>query len=62
MDGRRNDHIDPKEHKQKNRSKQLQTHNLLTGDVKLLTARVSEEIYYSLTIPGLFTVGHKDAA
>ena len=34
MDDQRKDHIDPKGPKQKNRSKQLQTHNLPTNDLE----------------------------
>ena len=34
MDDQRNDHIDPKGPKQRNRPKQLQTHNLPADDVK----------------------------
>ena len=34
MDDQKKDHLDPKECKQRNRPKQLQTHNLLTDDVE----------------------------
>ena len=34
MDDERKDHIDPEGPKQRNRPKQLQTHNFLTNDVK----------------------------
>ena len=34
MDDQRKDHIDPKGPKQRNRPKQLQTHNLPTNDVE----------------------------
>ena len=34
MDDQRKNHIDPKGPKQRNRSKQLQTHNLPTKDVE----------------------------
>ena len=34
MDDQRKDHIDTKEPKQRNRPKQLQTHNLPTNDVE----------------------------
>ena len=34
MDDQRKDHIDPKGSKQRNRLKQLQTHNLPTNDVE----------------------------
>ena len=54
MDDQRKNHIDPKGPKQRNRFKQLQTHNLPTDDVEILTAQIREEIYYSLTSRGLF--------
>ena len=34
LDEQRKDYIDPKGHKQRNRSKQLQTHNLPSDDVE----------------------------
>ena len=39
MDDQRKDHIDPKGIKQRNRSKQLQTHNLPTVDVENINSR-----------------------
>ena len=39
---------------QGNSPKQLQTHYLLSDDVKISTAQIKEEIYYSLTSCGLF--------
>ena len=54
MDGQRKDHIDPKGPKQRNRPKQLQTHNYLPMMWKILTAQIRKEIYYSLTSCGLF--------
>ena len=46
MNDQRKDHIDPKGPPQRNCPKQLQTH-------KILTAQIREEIYYSLTSRGL---------
>ena len=51
VDNQKNDHIDTKGFKQRNRPEQLQTHNLPTNDVE---AQIMEEIYYSLTSRGLF--------
>ena len=54
VDNQRKGHIDTKGPKQRNRPKQLQTHNLPSNDVEILTAQIREEIYYSLTNDGLF--------
>ena len=42
LDDQRKDHIDPKGPKQRNRSKQLQTHNLLTDDVENINSTNKE--------------------
>ena len=44
MDDQRKDHIDPEGPTQRYRPKQLQTHNLPTDDVEILTAQIREEI------------------
>ena len=54
MDDQRIDHIDTKRPKQRKHLKQLQTQNLPKRMWKILTAQIREEIYYSLTIRGLF--------
>ena len=54
MDDQRKDHIDPNGSKQRNRFKQLQTHNLPTDDVENINSTNMEEIYYSLTNRVLF--------
>ena len=43
MDDQRKDHIDPKGPKQRNRSKRLQTHNLLTDDVENINSTNKEK-------------------
>ena len=53
MDDQWKDHINPKRPPQRNRSKQVQIHNIPTNDVEILTAQLREEIYDSLTSCGL---------
>ena len=65
MDYQKKDDINPERHPQRNRSKQLQTHNVPTYDVVnlfsyiFLTAEMREEIYDSLTSRGLFSKEQK---
>ena len=59
MDDQKKDHIDTKGHKQRNHSKQLQSHNLPTDDVENVNSKIREEINYSLTSRGLFPVEQK---
>ena len=54
MDDQRKDYIYPKGPKQRGRSKQLQTNNLPTDDVEVLTAQIREGIYNLLTSRGSF--------
>ena len=54
MDDQRKDDTDPKGPKQRTRSKQLQTNNLPTDDVKHINSTKRKEIYYSLTSCRLF--------
>ena len=54
MDDKRKDHIDPEGPSQRNRPKQIHTHNLPTYDVKNITAQIREEINYSLESRRLF--------
>ena len=49
----------PKGPKQRNSSKQLQTHNLSTDNVKNIDSTNKGKIYYSLTICRLFFEEHK---
>ena len=46
MGNLRKDHPDPERTSQRNRPKQLQTHNVPTKDMEILTAQIREEIYY----------------
>ena len=55
MDDQKKDHIDPRGPKLGNQVQQLQTHNLPTDDVTILTVQIREEIYYSQTSWGLFS-------
>ena len=43
MDDQRKDHIDPEGHNQRNRPKQLQTHNLPTDDMENINSTNKEK-------------------
>ena len=49
-----------KKKKQRNSSKQLQTHNMATNDVEMLTAQIREYIFFSLTSHSLFPEEQKE--
>ena len=55
MDDQRKDNIDPKGTKQRNRSKQFQTHKCLPIMWKILTAQIRKGIYNLLTSRCLFS-------
>ena len=54
MNDRRKEHLHPKGPKQRNRPKQLQTHNMLPMMWKILTGQIRDEIYSSQTSRELF--------
>ena len=60
MDTQMEDHFDQKRSPQRNRPKQLQTHNVPTDDVKPTTAQIKEEICYLLISRGIFTDEQKE--
>ena len=59
MDNQRKDHIDPKASKQRNYSKQLQTHNLPTDDVENINSTNWGRDLLLTTSRGLFTEEQK---
>ena len=61
MEDQRKDHIDPEGPKQRNRSKQLRTHNLPTDNVENINI-TNKEIYYSLKTVDCSLRNRKDAA
>ena len=62
MDDQRKDLIDPKGPKQRNRSKQLQTHNLLTDDVENIDSSNKGRDLLLANKPRFVHWGTKDAA
>ena len=59
MDDQRKDYIDPKGPKQRNRPKQLHTHNLPTDDVENINSSNKRKNYYPLKNRGLFSEEQK---